>query len=262
MNIEVLVSCMNENAIEIIKRSNLEEVRTLIVDQCNKKRDCLTEIDDKHRVIYTNTRGLSVSRNIAIDNAIGDICIISDNDEVFKKDLCSIVTKTYLMLPDADMVIFRIENINKIRGVSCRRLKKLEMLKVASWMISFKKNSVKNKVAFDPRLGAGTKNGDGEENKFMLDCYKSGLKIYYAPYEIARLTSEKESTWFHGFDEKYFYNKGMVWRYTLGFAVTAFYALYSIAKNWKSYTQNLSIYEVAFYIYKGIVENRLGRKGI
>ena len=51
------------------------------------------------------------------------------------------------------------------------------MLRVCSCQITFKRASIiDNKLIFDVKLGAGTGNGAGEENKFLLDCYDKGLK--------------------------------------------------------------------------------------
>ena len=47
----------------------------------------------------------------------------------------------------------------------------------------------------------------GEENIFLYDCLKRGLKIYYEPVKIAKLR-EEDSTWFKGYDEEFFVSRG------------------------------------------------------
>ena len=47
----------------------------------------------------------------------------------------------------------------------------------------------------------------GEENIFLYDCIKKGLKIYYEPVQIASLR-EEESTWFKGYNEIFFISRG------------------------------------------------------
>ena len=47
----------------------------------------------------------------------------------------------------------------------------------------------------------------GEENIFLYECLKRGLKIYYEPVKIAKLR-EEGSTWFTGYDEEFFISRG------------------------------------------------------
>lgn len=64
-NIEVLLSCMNQDCENIVFRSNLNNVRTLVVNQCDVVQDDLIEYNDKLRCINTGSRGLSRSRNMS-----------------------------------------------------------------------------------------------------------------------------------------------------------------------------------------------------
>ena len=45
----------------------------------------------------------------------------------------------------------------------------------------------------------------------MRDCLKKGLKIIAVEEKIAKLTEDRDSTWFTGFDEKYYYDKGALY---------------------------------------------------
>ena len=74
MNLQVLLSCMHKKEFSIIEKSNLTMVNTLIINQCDENR--IIDLDNKHRVINTSTRGLSVSRNLAIQNASEDLCLM------------------------------------------------------------------------------------------------------------------------------------------------------------------------------------------
>lgn len=259
MNFEVLMSCMHQKDMQIIERSNLQNVQTLVVNQCDTSDEQML-ISGKHRMLNTNSRGLSVSRNMAINNADADICLIADDDEIFVDDLQKIVLSGYSMFPDADIVIYKLANRYKRLGNKPRRLKKYDLLRVASWQISFKRNSIKAGIAFDPLLGAGTDNGCGEENKFLLDTYKAGMKIYYVPLIIAEGIEDGESTWFFGYDERYFYNHGKTTRYMLGLPVSLFYALYTLIKQYHRYKVSISFLKAAKALFGGIIDNELGKK--
>ena len=83
MTLEVLVSCMHQTNFDIVKNSCIN-TDVLIVNQCNVD-DYLERNNNSgfvERMICTRERGLSRSRNAAIEHARGDICLICDDDEV------------------------------------------------------------------------------------------------------------------------------------------------------------------------------------
>ena len=45
---------------------------------------------------------------------------------------------------------------------------------------------------------------------FLSDCIDKKLKVYSYPAVIAYLQDERESTWFKGYNEKYFFDKGVL----------------------------------------------------
>lgn len=253
MNFEVLLSCMHKSEYSIIDDSNLKNINTLIINQCNNDDD-EKQIDENHRVINSKTRGLSISRNIGIENAREDICLFADDDELFIDGLENVVLKSYDKLEDANIIIFQVKHWPKILGDKVKKLSKFDLLRVSSVQISFRTSSIQGKVKFDPYLGAGTKNGSGEENKFLLDCYRQGMSIYYFPVEILEL-KESNSTWFTGFNRDYFYKRGYTTRYIYGFSFAFMYALYFIFTKRKLYSKYISTKSALYYILKGLKDN-------
>lgn len=252
MSLEVLLSCMNKIEFSIIEDSNLKNVNTLIINQCDRDDEII--LDSKHRVINTTTRGLSISRNMALDNSKEDICLLCDDDERFIDDLEKIILGAYNQIKDADIIVFKVSNWPEAFRGKIKRLSKIELLKVSSVQISFKKKSVIGKVKFDPLLGAGTQNGSGEENKFLLQCNKLGLKIYYMPINILTL-NDNDSTWFSGFNKEYFYKRGYTTRYVYGFGFAIIYGFYFIFSKRNLYKDTLSVKEAAYYLFKGMKDN-------
>lgn len=252
MRLEVLLSCMNKSEFSIIKDSNLIDINTLIINQCDRSEEII--LDSKHRVINTITRGLSISRNIALDNSKGDICLLCDDDEVFVDDLEKIILDAYEQIKGADIIIFKVSNRPEVFKGKIKRLSKIELLKVSSVQISFRKKSVIGKVNFDPFLGAGTRNGSGEENKFLMECHKLGMKIYYMPINILTL-KDLGSTWFAGFDKDYFYKRGCTTRYIYGLAFAIIYAIYFVFTKKNLYKNTISFRDAVRFLYKGMKDN-------
>ena len=54
------------------------------------------------------------------------------------------------------------------------------------------------------------KYGSGEDSLFFRDCLREGLRIYTYPAVIGHLRPEP-SSWFTGYNEKYFFDKGVLW---------------------------------------------------
>ena len=250
MKFQVLLSCMHQNDFSIIHKSNLDKVACLMINQCNTENDYW---DDKgpHRMYHTATRGLSVSRNLAVQYAEAKYCLISDDDEVFCDNLEETIVGAYERYPQADIIVFIMNNYPTKLGTKPRKLRKYDLLRVSSWQISFRLSAIQNKVFFDPKLGAGTGNGASEENKLLLDCYKKGMQIYYVPVEIASVAQE-QSTWRSARDAKFFFNRGKTTRYILGLPVALLYAVYYIVVKRKLYRNDISIWGAARYILKGI----------
>lgn len=254
----ILLSCMYETDKKIIKRSNVQS-NCVIINQCNEDKKEELKIDNNKTCLWLNSkeRGLSKSRNMAMQNSNADICLIADNDEIFDDDVEEKILKAYKELPQADIIVFNLHNKQTKLKNKIYKLKRLECLRVCSWQITFiRKAIVDNKLNFDIKLGAGTGNGAGEENKFLLDAYDKGLKIYHYPINIARMV-ENESTWFNGYDEEYFYKHGMTIRYILGFWMGCVYAIYFLVFKYGLYKNDITFYNAFKQKFKGIFENKL-----
>lgn len=260
MKLEILLSCMHRTDGLIVEESGiLGDV--LVINQCDREE--IQEFPTKkgRAIIYSTTdRGLTKSRNAAIEKSRSDICMLCDDDEVFAPDYEEKILSSYNELPDADIIIFKMLDRPTALGDKTVRIKFPKTMKVSSWQISFRRESlIKAGVRFDPLLGAGTENGAEEELKFLLDCQKAGLKIYYVPKEIAQV-GQTESTWFSGFNEQFFVNRGATTRYILGFFPACLYALYYIIKKRGEYGGQISSRRAFAAIFRGIFENKITKQ--
>ena len=255
----ILLSCMHEKDKKIIIRSNIK-TDCVIINQCDENSRGEISIDKNKTFLWINSteRGLSKSRNMAIQNSKADICLIADNDEIFDDDIEEKILKAYKEIPQADIIIFNLYNKPTKLKDKIYKLSRLETLKIASWQITFRRKTIiDNKLRFDIKLGAGTGNGAGEENKFLLNAYDKGLKIYHYPINIATMI-ENESTWFNGYNEDYFYKRGASTRYILGFWLSCVYAIYFLIFKYGEYKNNISFVNAGLKLFKGILDNKLG----
>lgn len=259
MKLEVLLSCMNQQDMSIVEKSNITG-NVLIINQTSHAASEELYADAQHiRMLSTTERGLSNSRNMAIQNANGDICLLSDDDETFETNYETIILDTFQKLPDADVIAFNVSNKETRLKPVIQRLRYLDTLKIASYQIAFRRDSImQNQIMFDPLMGAGSGNGCGEENKFLIDCLQKGLKIYYSPTVIASVHPQS-STWFFGYDKNFFYQRGAATRYYMGLPLSIIYAFYYVVFKRNLYRNELKAGHALYYILKGIQDNKIAR---
>lgn len=260
MAISVLISCMHQNDTSIVSRSNVR-TNAVVVNQCAKdsvEESSFDSSDGKPfhlRFISTTERGLSRSRNMAIRNADDDICLIMDDDETLKDDYAETMSKAYSQYPEADVIIFKLDNSGKEYGLRPKRLGYLGVLKVASWQISFRRKSIiDNDIMFDVEMGSGTGHGAGEENAFLYECLHKGLKIQYVPATIASLSPDSASQWFKGFTPRFFLERGWATKRYMGKTVATLYALYYAVKKHGMYRQDCPMPTAIKCMLKGIYD--------
>ena len=233
MTFQVLISCMHEKDNSIVLRSNVQS-DCLVINQCDiNSVDDYTFLNDANHechVKYINTteRGLSKSRNLAIRNAWADICLICDDDEKLSFGYENAIVKAYEQQNKADVIAFKITGDKYTREYPSEKMKLsfFELLRSSSQQITFKRQSVvKKSLLFDEKMGSGTGNGGGEETKFLIECKRRGLGLFYNPFCVASIC-KGDSQWFHGYTDKFFQNQGWVDRRILGSFLGFVYIFY------------------------------------
>ncbi len=260
MDIEVLVSTMNlENYEDLIEKMNISG-KVVVINQLsnNKIQPINISINDR-RVYSYKEKGLSLSRNRAIQNSTADICVIADDDLVYKKDYKDIIINAFLKYKNADIIAFYVQSKNEERPTTKQkegRIKYLKSMKVASFQIAIKRDSiVKNNIVFDTNFGAGSgKYLMGEENIFLFECLKKGLKIYFVPLTIADVY-HNESTWYQGFNKELFLTKGAVF-YRMSPLFSILFIMQFAVRKYKLYKNNISFFEAIKYMLEGRNEFR------
>lgn len=212
MKIQVLVAAMNQNDKTLPQKMNIQS-DAVIGNQCGF--NFVEEITyNGHTIKYLNTdgKGVGLNRNNTLMVADGDVLVFADDDEKFFNNYTDIISNAYKELPDADAIIFNIESIGG--GQDRRVIKKiskvnlLNSLNYGAVRLTVKNNSVKRtNLVFNRLFGGGTRYSSGEDTLFIANMIKRGLRVYTYPTYIASV-EQTTSTWFCGYTEKYFYDKG------------------------------------------------------
>lgn len=182
MKVQVLCSTMNGQQPLLFKKGYIP-LSLIVVNQCN---------DISHEnFCYLNfyEKGLSKSRNRALENSNADICLITDNDTYFNNETISIIESSFLAYPEADILTFQVEtpdgDLYKKYNENFFWHNKISLAKVSSVEIAFRKNSIlKNNIDFDEDFGLGSLYPTSEEYIFLADALSKGLKIGYIPKVI------------------------------------------------------------------------------
>lgn len=214
MKIEVLLSTMHQVDMHIVERCNIKS-DALIINQSDINN--VNEIVDhnrKIRMISTTERGLSNSRNMALENATGDVCILCDDDVVYCDQYVEIVKEAFEKVPDADIMVFNIERISQdIRRteekIFTHIFRILPYKTYGSVHIAFKRKSIESKkILFNTLFGTGSGMYNmGEDAIFFMNAHKAHLHCYVYPACIAKVYFDS-SSWFKGYNDHYFYDVG------------------------------------------------------
>lgn len=169
--------------------THFSDFNILIINQTTPDKQ-LTSPYANVRVINSAETGLSKSRNLALDNANGSLCVITDDDVVFKPGFATNITGAFNENPDAALIAFRAEDgegrpYKKYADTRIINPSALNRLQIMSIEMVVKKNVVnKYKARFDERFGLGSGFVMGEEAIFVNALYHKQAKIILEPAAI------------------------------------------------------------------------------
>ena len=242
MKIQVLVATVNQEDYSLLDKMNIDS-DVIVGNQCDK--NVVDEFDYKGwkvKWLSFKERGVGLNRNNVLMRADGDICIIADDDIVFKEGYRQNVCDTFNDYPKADVIICNIdEEIGKYNNQT-EKVKKINKRNYGSFgaeRIAFRLNSIKFQgISFNQMFGGGAQYSCGEDTLFIKSCLDKGLKIIAVPEALANLEKEptRQSTWFSGYNDKYFFDKGVLY-YLLNKKLCKLTALYHCFKHRNTYKE-------------------------
>lgn len=219
MRIQLLVSAVDKDAAALIGQMNIQ-TDAVIVNQCD--RYGYEEIENhEHRVQVFSMpeRGVGLSRNTALLHASGDVCVFSDEDIVLEDDYEAQILRAYGELPDADMILVNVK-VSPARRTywneDIHRINRRNYGRYPAYSITARRDALLGaNVHYSLLFGGGAKYSNGEDSLFLKDCLKAGLKVYSHTICIGEET-ERESTWFSGYHEKFFRDRGVLYHHLYG----------------------------------------------
>ena len=147
--------------------------------------------------------------------ATGDIVLFADDDVVYLDGYEKTIVDFYEKHPDADVVIFnfkmkRGDDEFRDRVTKEGRIGRRSATQYGTYCISARKDKIRfANIYFHLNFGGGARFSSGEDSVFLQDCFKKKLKVY-ATKELIGVLDHGVSTWFNGYTDKYFYDKGVL----------------------------------------------------
>lgn len=257
--VQVLMSTMNiQNKREFEKQildCNIKN-DVIVVNQIKNKIEKI-EIESKEMYSYQE-KGASNSRNRLLELANEEICIFADNDTKFVNNYENIILNAYEKNPEADGILFYVENTNKNREknkkIGNKKINKLDIMRARIYELTLKKetiNKIKEKgIKFDTNIGPGTKILKGEETVFLAELVNNNFKLYSVNQKIGTVR-HNNSSWFTGYNEKYLQDQGVIF-YKVFPKYYKIIILRYVIRKYKLYKNNLNIFKAYKEMIYGI----------
>lgn len=193
--VEFLVSTMNRTDLGFLdvmfENFDLNLIHILIINQTSKHK-ILTSNQNNIRVINSYEKGLSKSRNLALNHALGEICFIADDDIQYLPDAIDIVVSAYQDYPQAVFISFQFLTKNgkvetlyqKKAGVQNTLLHKQHLHSIE---ITLKPDVLlRQGIQFHTCFGLGALFKSGEEIVLRDDLIRKKQRVVYVNTPIVK----------------------------------------------------------------------------
>lgn len=213
MELEVLVATVQQTDLSLMEKMNLRQ-NAVIANQCGRWDYTQVQTEGKRvRMLSTDTKGVGINRNLALQLAEADILLFADDDMVYYDGALQGVLDAFRQNPDADVIFFCMDytrdgEIFEQRRHKAKRLHTWNCLRYGAARMAIRREAViRHKLTFSTLFGGGCQYSSGEDTLFILDAVRAGLKLYTSEYVIGKCAKDS-SSWFSGYNEKYFYDRG------------------------------------------------------
>ena len=230
--LQILVSAVDKDPVDLVTKMNLQTdaviVDQILTEEAKKRLGFLGASDEtinvnglKVRVLKRSEKGVGLSRNTALLNSSEEALIIQfgDDDIVYDDGYQELVLREFEKHPEADVLLFNVkaqvgretywnDDFAKVTWYNYGRYP-------AYAICARRDRLIESGVRYSLLFGGGAPYMNGEDSLFLHDCLKQGLAIYRTTVAIG-YEKNGESTWFKGYNEKFFYDRGVLYHFLYG----------------------------------------------
>ena len=220
MTFQILVSCVQKDAHELAEKMNIASDAVIVSQLEDSDYEEVFDLGEKTiTAIKSTTRGVGLNRNICIERSTADIILFADEDIVYDEGYEEKVLKEFESHPDADMILFNVRVCEERRtywNSDYKRVRWYNCGRYPAYAIAARADKLKAAgVKYSHLFGGGAKYSNGEDSLFLMDCLKAGLRLMATPTVLGE-EIPRPSTWFNGYNDKFFYDRGVLYRCLYG----------------------------------------------
>jgi len=183
---EVLIATMFRTDLGFLEtmfsKANLDAIPILIINQTDKNKQLISS-SPNIRVINTEERGLAKSRNLALQQSRGEVCLIADDDVIYESNFKQTILNAYKEWNDAVAITFAMTDFNgnlfrkyPSEGIHTKRT----IDTVNGVVISCRPQQLKAKnIGYHSLFGLGEVFETGDELVLMRALLKAGCPCYF-----------------------------------------------------------------------------------
>lgn len=236
------------DSINSILNQGYSDIEIIVVDQSEKSKEYIADIDDRIMYLHSEKKGLSRNRNIGIKRASGDYICLMDDDALYAentlKHICEIISKYDPDLLGGVIVDHKTKEyyIGETKKHDDGFISSRDLFSCCSSAALIFKKKICEKIVFDEMLGIGERWGSGEEIDFVTRAMYEGSKFYFS----------KQILVYHPSSDKRKMGTDKAYKYSLGFGALCakHYYIYSNPFFMWKYKKALLKHLVAKLIYK------------
>lgn len=219
MNMQLLVSALGKTHLELAQEMQIDSDAIIVNQTDHYGYEEVQYQGHTLRCFDMAERGVGLSRNHALLRADHEISVFADEDIVYAPGYEKMILEAFEQHPEADMLLFNVQaapgretyhitEYGRVRRQNCGRY--------PTYSFAVKTEAVhKRNITFSLLFGGGAKYSNGEDSLFIQECIRKGMKVYKVPCAIGE-EKPRESTWFKGFNRKFFFDRGVLYRHLYG----------------------------------------------
>ncbi len=256
MKLQILAAAVDKEAKTLAESMNIA-TDAIIVNQCDRYfYEEFKHHDRKICCFSMKERGVGLNRNTALLHAWGDIVLFSDEDICFYDGYEEKVLGAFEKNPDADLITFNFkvdERRATYRNEKERPIRWYNYGRYPTYSVAARLEALRKcNISFSLLFGGGARYSNGEDSLFLHDCLKKGMHLYTSTEEIGQ-EIYRESTWFKGYNEKFFTDRGVLYHFLYGKMAGVFALRFLYAKRGEM-CREISLKEAYKLMKKGIAQ--------
>lgn len=216
MRLQVIVSTMFQTDHSLLDRMNIQS-DAIVINQCDRNEIEIFEYRGHCIKWYSLAeRGVGLSRNTALQRADADVLIFADDDVAYCDGYADVVVNFFKKNKNISLATFNLQSQNRERpeyiDTKTHNIHLYNCLKYGAFRIAVRREAIlASNITYSLLFGGGAKYQAGEDNLFITDCLKCGLRAKASP-DMLGTVKQEQSTWFSGYNEKYYIDRGALFR--------------------------------------------------